>query len=229
MMWSESTPLRIALLDDHALIREALKARLSVEPAFKVVGVYSTSRSLMAGLRETPLDVLVLDYQLSDGEIDGLRLIESLRRQYQELRIVVFSSIERPATVSLSIRAGAKGFVGKSQESDDLIRAIRTVARDRIYLAPSMVIELEKLPAPQDKDVPGDGLDCHALAKYSELSPKESEVLRCCLEGLSVSQIAEKFSRSRKTISGQKQSAFRKLGIQTDTELFKLQNQLRLG
>ncbi|MFL1552004.1 response regulator [Pseudomonas sp. D47] len=225
MRWSELKPLQIALLDDHALIRDALKARLSLEPTFKVAGIYSTSRGLMEGLREAPVDLLILDYQLSDGEMDGLRLIDWLRKQYPELRIVVFSSMERPATVNMSIRAGARGFVGKSQESDDLIRAIRTVALDRIYLAPNMASELEKLPVPQDQDV-GDSLETHALANFSELSPKESEVLRCCLDGLSVSQIAEKFSRSRKTISGQKQSAFRKLGIRTDTELFKLQNQL---
>jgi len=66
----------------------------------------------------------------------------------------------------------------------------------------------------------------NVLADHPHLSPKESKVTRCCLEGMSVFQIANKFLRSRKTISGQKQPAFRKLGISTDTELFKLQNQL---
>lgn len=58
------------------------------------------------------------------------------------------------------------------------------------------------------------------------LSPKEREVLRCCLDGMSVSQISRKFMRSMKTISGQKQAAFRKLGVRTDAELFKLQHSL---
>ncbi|UZM16769.1 helix-turn-helix transcriptional regulator [Pseudomonas kielensis] len=65
------------------------------------------------------------------------------------------------------------------------------------------------------------------LVDYPELSPKGQEVLHCCLEGLSVSQVAIKFSRSRKTISAPKQAAFRKLGIRTDTELFKLQAHLQ--
>jgi len=60
-----------------------------------------------------------------------------------------------------------------------------------------------------------------------ELSPREREVLRCCLEGMSVTQIAEKFARSVKTISGQKQAAFRKLGVRNDNELFKIQHQLQ--
>jgi DNA-binding NarL/FixJ family response regulator len=221
------SPLRIALLDDHALIRDALKIRLSLETDFKVTGVYTTSRDLLEGLRSQPTDLLILDYQLADGEVDGIRLIHSVRIQHPGLRIVIFSSLERPATVNMCIRAGANGFVGKSQETDELLRAIRMAALDRIYLAPVMAAELAKLPVPQsvenDQTFDGD----QALVDYPELSPKEREVLRCCLEGLSVSQVASKFSRSRKTISGQKQAAFKKLGIRTDTELFKLQVHLR--
>lgn len=125
----------------------------------------------------------------------------------------------------MSIRAGAHGFVGKSQETEDLLHAIRMVAMDRIYMSPAISTKIEKLSVVQlDMTQPFDG--DKVLADHPQLSPKESEVLRCCLEGMSVSQIASKFLRSRKTISGQKQSAFRKLGISTDTELFKLQNQL---
>ncbi|WP_438866553.1 response regulator [Pseudomonas sp. L1(2025)] len=223
MRWSVVSPLRIVLLDDHALIRDALKIRLSLESDFKVLGVYSNSKGLIEGLRDQEADLVVLDYQLTDGELDGLRLIQMVRNHYPKLRIVIYSSSERPATVNMSIRAGANGFVGKSQETDELLRAIRMVALDRIYLAPAMSAELDKLPIPQPSDIekPFDG--DKVLADHPELSPKESEVLRCCLEGMSVSQIAIKFLRSRKTISGQKQAAFRKLGIRTDTELFKLQ------
>lgn len=227
MRWSIVSPLRIALLDDHALIREALKIRLSLEPDFKVTGVYSNSRDLFEGLRLQATDLLVLDYQLAEGELDGLRLIQSIRTHHPDLRIVIFSSAERPATINMCIRGGATGFVGKTQETDELLRAIRMVALDRIYISPAMAVELEKLPMPQSTmDNPVFDGDL-ALADYPHLSPKEREVLRCCLEGMSVSQVAVKFSRSRKTISGQKQSAFRKLGIRTDTELFKLQVHLQ--
>ena len=222
MRWSAVSPLRIALLDDHVLIRDSLNTRLTLEPDFKVQGVYSTSRSLLEGLRATEADLVVLDYQLSDGEIDGLRLIQLVRRQYPAIRIVIFSSSEKPATVSMSIRAGANGFVGKSQATCELLRAIRMAALNRIYLAPAMAAELDKLPVPLvslEEDSAGSSL---TLTDLPELSPKEAEVLRCCLEGMSVSQIASKFIRSRKTISGQKQAAYRKMGIRTDTELFKL-------
>ncbi|UZM16325.1 response regulator transcription factor [Pseudomonas kielensis] len=140
--------MRIALLDDQALIRDALKIRLSLEADFSVTGTYTTSRELTEGLRTQPTDLLVLDYQLAAGELDGLRLIQSIHLQHQYLRIVIYSAAENPATINMCIRAGAKGFVGKSQETDELLRAIRMAVQDRIYLAPAMAAELEKLPVP---------------------------------------------------------------------------------
>lgn len=227
MRWSVVSPLRIVLLDDHALIRDALKIRLSLEADFKVLGAYSTSRDLIDRLRDQSVDLLILDYLLSDGELDGLHLIRLVRSHYPTIKIVIYSSLERAATIHMSIRAGANGFVGKSQETEELLRAIRLVALDRIYLAPATSAELEKLPVGQSIDMTQPFHGDTVLIDHPQLSPKESEVLRCCLDGLSVSQIAIKFLRSRKTISGQKQSAFRKLGIRSDTELFKLQTQLK--
>ena len=227
MRWSVASPLRIILLDDHALIREALEVRFSLEADFKVQGVCSTSRELLESLNRAEADLVVLDYQLADADIDGLRLIQSVRRHHPSIRIVIYSSSEKPATVNMSIRAGANGFVGKSQPTDELLRAIRMVALDRIYLAPAMAAELERIPAAQMLPEGDNPDNAFTLSNQPNLSPKESEVLRCCLEGMSVSQIASKFTRSRKTISGQKQAAFRKLGIKTDTKLFKLQVQLK--
>ncbi|MBU4626659.1 response regulator transcription factor [Pseudomonas sp. BF61] len=224
MQWSVVSPLRIMLLDDHALIREALKVRLSNEADFRVIGVYSGSPDLLKALRTEKADLLVLDYQLADGELDGLRLIQLLRSHHPDLRILIFSSVERPATVNMAIRAGANGFFGKSQATEELVKAIRMVALDRLYLSPAMSAELDSTPvtsaATSDEQAGPDGAG--ALVNYPALSPKEREVLRCCLEGMSVSQIADKFLRSRKTISGQKQAAMRKLNVRTDSELFKL-------
>ncbi|SDT99275.1 response regulator transcription factor [Pseudomonas yamanorum] len=229
MQWSVVSPLRILILDDHALIREALKIRLSNEADFRVVGVYPGSPALLAGVRTVDADLLILDYQLADGELDGLRLIQLLRSHYPNLRILIFSSIERPATINMAIRAGANGFFGKSQATEELVRAIRMVALDRLYLSPAMSAELDSAPvmsAAAPKGLAGADV-AQALINYPALSPKEREVLRCCLGGMSVSQIAEKFLRSRKTISGQKQAAMRKLNVRTDSELFKLHLDLR--
>ncbi|MNV94071.1 Transcriptional regulatory protein RcsB [compost metagenome] len=103
------------------------------------------------------------------------------------------------------------------------------MALDRLYLSPSMAAELDSTPKmPTAIPEAGEaGENIGMLVNYPALSPKEREVLRCCLEGMSVSQIAIKFLRSRKTISGQKQAALRKLNVRTDTELFKLHLDLK--
>lgn len=229
MQWSVVTPLRVAVLDDHSLIRLALNSRLSREADFAVVGVYSGSAELISALRVLTIDLLVLDYQLHEGELDGLNLIRMLRKQHPQLLILISSSSEKPAIVNLAIGAGANGFLGKSQPVDDLVVAIRTVASGQLYLSSLMAFELDKKPVSGQECTSANGDDSPSdtlLVSNVALSPKEREVLRCCLDGMQVSQIALKFMRSRKTISGQKQSAFRKLGIRTDVELFRLQHNL---
>ncbi|EIK71468.1 DNA-binding response regulator, LuxR family [Pseudomonas synxantha BG33R] len=219
MKWSIVNPLRIAILDDHSLIRLALKSRLAREAEFAVVGIYAGSAELLGALREIEIDLLILDYKLHDGELDGLNLIRLLHKHYPALCILISSSEERPAVINMAIGAGAGGFFGKSQPVDDLITAIRTTASGRLYLSAQASFELDVLPVSGTEPQVAGGL---MFLNNPLLSPKEKEVLRCCLEGMGVTQIAEKFSRSRKTISGQKQSAFRKLGIRGDAELFKL-------
>lgn len=230
MKWSNLTPLRVAIVDDHALIRHGFLTRLEAERDIKVVSLYAGSLELLAGLTSVETDVLVLDYVLSHDEIDGLSLIKLLRIRYPAMRLLVCSAVESPATISLSLRAGVQGFVGKSRGLDELVTALRTVGRDQVYLDPLAAFALGRLPQSEEgrQTVPVHLSSRHnSLVDSPLLSPRESEVLRCCLEGLSVSQIAAKFSRSRKTISGQKQSAFRKLGVSKDMELFKILSELQ--
>lgn len=225
MNWSIVNPLRLAVLDDHSLIRLALKSRLAREAEFTVVGVYAGSSELLSALREIEIDLLILDYKLNDGELDGLNLIRQLHKQYPKLKILISSSEERPAVITMAINAGAAGFFGKSQPVDELITAIRTSASGRVYLSAQAAFELRSIPVPGNEPLSKIGMpQTDTFLNNPLLSPKEKEVLRCCLEGLGVTQIALKFSRSRKTISGQKQSAFKKLGIRGDAELFKLQH-----
>ncbi len=165
------------------------------------------------------------------NDIDGLNLIRALSIRFPDSKILVLSAHYNPATVALALRAGAHGFVGKNQPLSELVGAIRTVSRGQLYLAPDLTVEFAYLlsdVAVQDVN-PVDALSAIAedpLIHRTDLSPGEREVLRCCLNGMSVTQIAEQFGRSIKTISTQKHAAFRKLGIRTDNELFKMHHQL---
>ncbi len=225
MRSSVAFPLRIAVLDDHSLIQMALQLRLSRESDFRVVGAFSSSRELIAALARLPVDLLVLDYALGAAELDGLHLIGLIRRRFPMMRILVASSAETPSVVNLSLAAGANGFFGKSEDAELLVEAIRRVAQGHTYVSPQLSYRLGTIPGALRRPLEqlGGG---QRLLDEPALSPKEREVLRCCLEGMSVSEISRKFMRSMKTISGQKQSAFRKLGVRSDAELFKLQHSL---
>ncbi len=211
----------VMLLDDHELIRVGTSLWLSKEPDLEVVGSYSTGRELLDALAVRQPDILVIDFMLG-----GINLIRALRVRYPDCRPLVLSAHYTPATVSLALRAGSWGFFGKSQRLDGLAAAIRTVARGKIYLHPIMAREVAAVTETEVYEAASANEATHACA-HDILSPREREVLRCFLDGMSVNSIAEKFSRSANTISTQKQSAYRKLGIKTDSELFKLSSSLR--
>lgn len=229
MNWTATRPIRVVVLDDHAVVRHGLAARLKQESDIEVTALFASGREVVQALKDSAVevDVLLMDYSLGPAEIDGLNLIRLIRVRYPDLKILVASAHHNKATVGMVMHAGARGFVGKEEELSELVRAIRTVAAGGKRLNATLAAEMESdALADTPAATNGAGGDLAALVDRPELSPREREVLRCCLDGMSVTDIAEKFARSIKTISSQKQSAYRKLGIRTDTELFKIKHEL---
>ncbi|MFB3305990.1 response regulator [Pseudomonas sp. AMR01] len=215
--------IRIAHLDDHAIIRYGIRLRLLKEPDFVVVGSFENSHTMITSLHNTPADVLLVDYSLGPTEIDGVSLIRALNAKFSESKILILSSHYDPAIVALTLRVGARGFVGKSEDVSQIVKAIRTVATGSVYLDADMSLRLAEIsvaatPASTVEHSKGEA----ELLAGAKLSVKEREVIRCFLDGMTVSDIAGKFDRSAKTISTQKSMAFRKLGVSSDNELFKL-------
>jgi two-component system capsular synthesis response regulator RcsB len=211
--------IRIALLDDHAVVRRGLVDTLMAEADFEVVGVYARSRDLIRDLAELRADVLIMDFSLGPDELDGASLIRAVRAKYPDCRVLVLSAHEDPATVRLAMRLGARGFVGKREDMAQLVKSIRQVASGTIYLSAAMTYQLAEAVVFESPIPIGDTPDVFAQA---ELSSREQEVIRCFLAGMTVSEIASKFNRSVKTISAQKSSAFRKLGVTSNNDLFRL-------
>ncbi|CAM3483906.1 response regulator transcription factor [Bordetella sputigena] len=222
--------IRVAILDDHVIVRHGLVSCLATESDIVVVGSYESSFAMIAGLAATPADVLLVDYSLGPEQIDGVSLIRALKAKFAKSRIIILSSHYDPAIVALAMRVGADGFVGKNQSVDHIAKAIRAVAAGGRYLSPDMAYRLEDASVrcvDRDREVPAPHPEDDAvLLAGVPLSVKEREVIRCFLDGMSVTQIAGKFNRSKKTISTQKQTAFRKLGVTSDGELFKIKHML---
>lgn len=199
------------ICDDHPLVSFALKGVLMNDPEFQVLGEPSSGPELISMLRSTPCDLLILDYSMP-GELDGIALIQYIKRMYPKVRILVFSGTASAALASRCIEAGAHGFMRKTQSGEPVRAAIRHVARGMTYIDPGLQGEVRRA---SDFE-----------AAFLSLSPREMVVVRLLISGQSVSEIANRLNRSIKTVSTQKQTAYRKLGIHSDAELFQLAGEL---
>ena len=222
-------PVHVALLDDHAVVRLGMLHNISDDTRLMLVGDFGNSADLLSALRKGErVDVLLLDYALAATDSDGAQLILQLRKQYPAMRILVASAYDSPATVALVLRAGAHGFWGKGEAIAELPLAILKVASGKRYLSDARTADIPHVPLSAadagTAEPEGVATPYNALGM---LSKREQEVLRCILDGMVVTEIASKYSRTVKTISNQKQAAFRKLGIRSIAELVQFRDSLR--
>lgn len=221
--------VRVVLLDDHPLVLYGLRKVLAKDPGITIVGTCTSSQELFSTLKSNnEIDVVAIDYELKPADTDGLNLIKTLNLRYPDIAILVVSSHYNPATVALALRGGAKGFIGKNRPPEEVTHAIYQVHKGKVYLDEEMIPLLAQQQAngtlrTYSTNNPEEIKESLSLAN---LSPKEQEVIRCFILGMTVTDIAEKFNRSLKTVSGQKQSALRKLGLKADHEIFIIKDEL---
>ncbi|RZL58057.1 MAG: response regulator transcription factor [Variovorax sp.] len=228
--------INVGVLDSHAAVRFGLECRFRSECDINWLGAAAESKELAAILRQALCDVMVVEYRLEGLENDGWNLIRYLRRAFPRVSLLVYAGYMSAATISFMYRAGASKVVSKSASMDELINAVRDLGFASWHQRyggrhPEHLLDLDEFE-PDDSDA---GMSPASSATESKeafegahLSAREREVLRCLLQGMSVSQISVKFVRSIKTISSQKQSAFRKLSVGSDQDLFKLQQSFQL-
>lgn len=214
------------LLDDHPAVGYALACTVEEAPHLQVVGNFNSSRALLLALAHQAADLVITDYALGPHEPDGSSLIRRIRARRPACRILVISSHFDPLTVVMALRAGANGFIGKSQKRSDLIEAIDEVLRGDLYLHQNIRAQLPSFYANNTRPMAACGQRraagrAHSLPGYG-LTAKEHEVVRCILAGMSISEIAAKFHRQASTISTQKRSAFNKLGVSDVLQLVNL-------
>lgn len=223
--------ITVVLLDDHPMIRLSLEMAASHYPDMQITGSFSHSHELLSWLQKNAADVLVLDYILGGDELDGLSLIKQILSRHPTLKILLSSSMESLAVIRAAFMSGIKGYISKREEAQTYFEAIRVIDRGLRFIPDNIESELSKIPVRKRDGAVLDGPLYYAngekLSRLDTLlSPREAEVIRCFLDGMQVIEIAEKLKRSRKTISGHKQSGMKKLGLTTDLELFKYRDHL---
>jgi two-component system, NarL family, captular synthesis response regulator RcsB len=207
--------INVVLADDHPALVAGVKHALDPASTITVTGTAQDSGEIIQLLETVPCDVLVADYAMPNGAYgDGISLLSYLRRHYPSLKIVVFTMVDNPAIVREIARLGVHAFVSKTDDLDSLIAAIHAVYADGTYY-PSEATRQN--PTPTGK------------SERTELSKREVEVVRLYVSGMSVGEIAQKLNRSKQTISAQKVTAMRKLGIERDADLFRYAWETGLG
>lgn len=203
--------IKVVVADDHPVILFGAESALLKFPGIQVVERARQSTELIKVLQSTPCDVLVTDLAMPGGQYgDGLPLVGYLRRNFPAVPIVVLTMLENPALLKRLRELGAVGVVHKSDDLSHIGLAVQHVSRKLEYLSPQVKIALDSLRVNSG----GKGDDVI-------LSKRELEVVRLFVSGLTIKEISEKLNRSIKTISTQKNTAMRKLGLDRDSELFQ--------
>jgi len=203
--------IRVFIVDDHVLVRTGIRMILSGQDGISVVGEADSGELALPQIRKLNPDVVVCDFHLPG--ISGLEVTERIVKSKRETRVVVVSVLEDGPMPKRLLDAGAAGYVGKTDHSEELVRAVREAARGRRYLAGSVARYLVLSQICGEKN-PFDGL-----------SPRELEVALLMLHGMRQESIARRLSLSPKTVNTHKSRLFEKLQIEDSMALVRLANQ----
>lgn len=204
--------IRVALADDHAMVRAGLRRLIEGEAGFDVVGEASDGASALKLLADQACNVFIMD--LSMPPPNGPDLIGRVRAQWPTMSILVVSMHNSPRLARAALDAGALGFVTKDNDPEVLLWALQRVAAGERFIDPRIrnaVLAEQGLPADP----------------FAPLSPREREVMELLCEGLGNNEIARRLGLSEKTVSTHKANILVKLGIKSLAELVRLRDGAR--
>jgi two-component system, NarL family, invasion response regulator UvrY len=209
-------PIRILIVDDHAILRAGVREMLQDEEDLSVVGEAGSAEETLQLLNSgTEVDVVILDVTLPGQS--GIDLLKTLRRDRPDLQILVLSMHpERSFAVRL-MRAGANGYVPKMIVPEELVRAVRAVGSGRRYITP-IVAELLASEAASEEDGP----------LHNRLSERELQVFTRIARGVSPAVMANELGLSVKTVSTYRARILEKMGMRSNAEIaaYAVRNQL---
>ena len=200
--------IRIAIADDHAIVREGLKRIVSSCEGMQVVGEAADGIEVMQRVRALDIDVLVLD--LSMPGRSGMELIKLVRAENSRLRILVLSMHQEMQYAVRAIKSGASGYLTKESAPAQLEQAIRKIAAGGAFISAEVAQQLALGAMPGSAAVP-----------HESLSNREFEVLRLLAAGISVTEIAGQLNLSVKTVSTHKANLMQKMSLANSSELVR--------
>jgi len=197
--------IHVLIADDHAIVRDGLRAVLELDSRIKVAGLASTGREALAAARNLHPDVVILDVAMTD--MNGIDAAELMIKAVPRVRILMLSMHASSEYVHRALKAGAMGYVLKSAATKDIKEAINTVLGGRVFLSSGI-----RLGRPGGES---------AASPLDSLSARERQVLQLVVEGQSSSRIASLLNLSPKTVETYRSRLMKKLGVGSVAELAK--------
>lgn len=203
---SKNTMIKVGIVDDHAIVRSGLRQFLGEHVDIKVTGEANNGREALELARTGEVDVLLMDISMPDhGGVDALQAIKA---RFPDLPVLILSGFPEAQYATTLLRYGASGYLNKECAPEDIVNAIRTVARGRRYISPA-VAELLADNAAGDTERPP-----HEL-----LSERELQVFLRLAQGETIGNMAEAMFLSVKTVSTYRTRVLEKLKLTSNSDL----------
>ena len=200
------TPIRTLLIDDHPLFRKGLAELLEHDGRVHVVGIAASPAEARPLLRERP-HVIVMDLHMPGG--DGAEAIRALRAEGVEVPVVALTVSDAEEDMARTLRAGARGYLLKSMEPDEVVDALARAVRGEVVVAPAMTAKLVRLL---------DGRGAAQGSLMDQLTPREREILACLARGRSNKAIAQELGISADTVKLHVRNVLAKLNLSSRIE-----------
>jgi DNA-binding NarL/FixJ family response regulator len=201
--------IKVLLVDDHAIMRDGIRAILSLHDDIDLVGEASEGQEAIEKTRELSPDVVIMDVAMPD--MDGIEATRRIRKESPNVKIIMLTQYDNKEYVLSAIKAGAAGYVPKRALGSELVSAVRAVNRGESFLYPSAAAAL----------IDDYRRQASTADPYEQLTPREREILKLIAEGHTSREIADKLFISLKTVTGHRTKIMEKLGLRNRTELFK--------
>ena len=200
------TMIRIAIVDDHAMVRAGLRQFFADQLDFRVVAEAANGRDAMDIVRAGGVDVIVMDIAMPGQS--GVDTLAAIKARRPDLPVLILSGFAEAHYATTLLRQGASGYLNKDCDPDDIVKAIRTVARGRKYISAGVAERL------------ADGLDGSGdQPAHEQLSDRELQVFLRLARGETIGHMAESMSLSVKTVSTYRTRVMEKMGLASNSDL----------
>jgi two-component system response regulator NreC len=203
--------IKIILADDHQIVRQGLRTLLTAEPDMKIVGEADNGRAALRLAQELAPQVVIMDVSMPD--LNGIEATRQILADHPAIKVIALSMHSDSLFVLNMLKSGASGYLLKDCALEELVKAIRTVVRQKTYLSPGVSDILIKDFATTWSD--------NSSSAFSVLTTREREVLQLMSEGRTTNQIADHLCVSVKTVEAHRKQVMNKLGIHSVAELTK--------